>query len=359
MHFTVRIKIPTGQTGKLRGSSTQGAAVGDERKLRRLHVTDRQTGLKFLVDTGADISLLPKKHAGKHYFPASLHLFAANDTPIPTYGEKLLVLNLGIRRPVKWNFCIADVSTPIIGADLLYHYNLSVNLRKSCIMDNTMRMEIKGWVHEVAYSPVSTVNSCSEYHRVLAKFPGLTQTSRCFSTTKCGIHHHITTIGPPVAQRFRRLTPEKLKATKTEFSCLIEQGICRPSKSPWASPLHLTPKKQEGSWRPCGDYRRLNAATIPDRYLLPHIHDFTHGHRKKIFSKIDLMKAYHQIPMAEEDIPKTVVITPFGLFEFTSMPFGLKNVSQTFQKFINNIFQDMHFVFCYIDDILVASESKE
>ncbi|GBN68505.1 hypothetical protein AVEN_144009-1 [Araneus ventricosus] len=72
--------------------------------------------------------------------------------------------------------------------------------------------------------------------------------------------------------RSRRLTPEKLKAVKTEFKNLVAQGICRPSKSPWASPIHLVLKKTE--WGVCGDYRRLNAVTEPDRYTLPHIQDF-------------------------------------------------------------------------------------
>ena len=78
-------------------------------------------------------------------------------------------------------------------------------------------------------------------------------------------------------------------------------GICQKASSPWASPLHMVPKA-DGSWRPCGDYRRLNNATKPDHYPLPNIADITNVlGGAKFFSKIDLLKGYFQIPVAEEE----------------------------------------------------------
>ena len=116
----------------------------------------------------------------------------------------------------------------------------------------------------------------------------------------------------------------------------------------------MVPKK-DGITHPCRDYRRLNECTIGDAYPLPHIHDFAANlSGSVIFFKIDLVKGYHQVPVHKEDVPKTAIATPFGLFEFTRMPFGLKNSAQTFQL-MENVTSGLKGVFVYLDDVLVAS----
>ena len=198
-----------------------------------------------------------------------------------------------------------------------------------------------------------------DYSTILAEFPEVLNASKELPEVKHDVVHHIETEGRPSTAKYRRLDSDKLAAAKKEFLEMERQGIVRRSDSSWASPLHMV-RKADGSWRPCGDFRRLNLQTKPDLYTCPNIGDLTARLAGcRVFSKLDLRKGYHQIPVRAEDICKTAIITPFGLWEFRRLPFGLRNAGQAFQRMMDRILAGLDYAFVYLDDVLIASRTHE
>ena len=347
---------PCKQVGK-RVSQSLSVATAGSPHLNTLSAHDINTGTLFLIDTGADISVFPASKLERQTRVPTQSLTAANGSTIRAWGTKSISLTLRSGKTYSHDFQLADVKRPILGADFFIAHGFLIDLKgKRLLSRDQMSIALQNSNTSLSLSGL-TFPSQDRYSSILQEFRDILTPTFDSDVNKHGIEHHIITTGPPTHARARRLDTEKLAAVKKEFLQMEQMGIIRRSKSAWASPLHVVPKAN-GQWRPCGDYRQLNAMTQDDRYPLPHIQDLNSRlDGCRIFSKIDLVRGYHQIPMASSSVAKTAIITPFGLWEFLRMPFGLKNAGQAFQRLMDGILRDVPFAFVYLDDILIASQT--
>jgi hypothetical protein len=160
----------------------------------------------------------------------------------------------------------------------------------------------------------------------------------------------------PVKQPLRRFDEEKRRAIGEEIHKLMAAGFIKEVFHPeWlANPVLV--KKKGGKWRMCVDYTGLNKACLKVPYPLPRIDqivDSTAG--CEILSFLDAYSGYHQIRMKESDQLATSFITPFGMYCYITMPFGLRNVGATYQRCMNHVFREHigRTVEAYVDDIVV------
>ena len=158
-----------------------------------------------------------------------------------------------------------------------------------------------------------------------------------------------------------RYAPAKRQVIEQNLAEMKEEGIIEPSKSPWASPVVLAPKK-DGSIRFCVDYRKLNSVTTKDAYPIPRIDDTLDALQEaKFVSTLDLRSGYWQVEMDKESKEKTAFITHKGLYEFNVMPYGLTNAPATFQRLMDIVLAGLKWQSClvYIDDIVIYSPTFE
>ena len=340
-------------------NSTATTTIGPNSS-QLLRIKDLKSGELFLVDSGAEVSIVKPTAAEKSLPPNSLSLTSVSGSPIATFGNRIMTLSFGSQQTFRWIFVIADVKHNIVGVDFLKHYALVVNFGRStlnnCISNSSWNL-IKMVGNVEVPKPYLVTN---EYLKMLQGFPELTRPPNKNKLVKHDVVHEIDTTGYPCHARARPLSPEKIDIVKHEVDYLLDAGIIRRSNSAYSSPLHLVPKKDTGKFRLVGDYRALNLHTVPDRYPTPSVQSLLHRlSGSTIFSKIDLIKAYHQIPMSPSARKKTAIICPLGLFEYDYMPFGLKNASATFQRFIDQVCQGLPNVMAYVDDIIIFSKTEE
>ena len=342
-----------------------------------LIVRDPKTHIEFMVDSGSRRSVIPCHRPATH--PSVTEFMSClNGSEVPTFESVELELSLNLGRSFTWTFVKADVLFATLGLDFLTHFVLLVDARRGRLVlpdenpvkqpyifgDTRSSEAVAGTSPEIdcPSPPVcidSEVTPIQDPKELFDRYSEVFDLENFKKPARHKTKHFINTRGPPACQRVRRLSPEKLEILRVELQKLQDLNVIEPANSPYGSPVHLVPKKN-GSYRVTGDFRLLNKQTVPDRYALPLLTDFVDFMSgTKHFSSLDLYKSYHQIEIAEQDIPKTAMVTPLGSFCFRKMPMGLCNAGASFQRFVNEVLRGLPFVFVYIDDVLIFSKSRE
>lgn len=240
-------------------------------------------------------------------------LRAANGTLVSTYSQKSWTLNLNLRKTFRWIFVIAKVQQSILGAEFLEHLNHVLDLRNRCLVDVSQGLR---WPRR--YS------THSDLHRQPSFSPSLGSPIFFYRNFLSFLNLVLFTLHCNIIWR-TQFCSSLPSCTKEAQGC-----TCRvwpsasirhyyPSKSAWSSPLYPVSKGTPGDWSPCRDYRAQNAATVPDRYYLPYIQDYTsHLHGCYDFSKVELVCVYHQILFAT--VRKTAVKTHLDCSNFVVCP---------------------------------------
>lgn len=155
----------------------------------------------------------------------------------------------------------------------------------------------------------------------------------------------------PVKQHPYRMHPAKVKILEEEVKEMLKLGVIERSHSDYSSPVVMIPKP-DNTQRVCIDFRKLNALTKPDSFPIPRVDELIDRVSNSVYlTKIDLRKGYYQCPLTDRARPLTAFVTPFGLYQFRMMPFGLRNAPATFQRLMATVTEGMTNCACYIDDL--------
>ena len=200
------------------------------------------------------------------------------------------------------------------------------------------------------------INLLKKYNEVIA-LPG----DKLGHTNLLEHHIEIDKDIRPIYIPAYKLAYSQLECIEDEVRNMLQDGIIEESKSPWSFPLIVVPKA-DGSYRVVVDFRRLNKETQTDPYPVPNMRDLISKiGQKKVFSTLDLLSGFLQVPLDESSREKTAFTTQSGHYQFRRMPFGLKSSPITFVRLMDRVLHGMlgKNVFCYIDDLIVATNTVE
>lgn len=351
--------------------------------------------IQILIDTGAHKSFISNEtfqrlRPQRIQNQVQSHWLADGVTPFVTNGEVNLSVKIGLQKTTVVAAIAKTLSCPcILGVDWILANNVSILTHENRIamFDQSgneiasQEMETHGRITESANLPIGTFSiqpspnvrkiienlsthldndrQRQQVHDLLNNYYTIFDLTTPTKATPAMFHTIDTNQARPAVERPRVQSKFQKEETKKHVESMLAAGQITHSNSPWAAPVHIV-KKPDGSTRFTVDYRKLNSITIKDNYPLPSIAETINqlqGH--SFYTKMDLKSGYLQIPIFEQDQPKTAFITREGLYHFKVLPAGLKNAPPTFQRIMNTIIVQGRERFClvYLDDIIVFSKS--
>uniref|UniRef100_A0A3B3XW38 Gypsy retrotransposon integrase-like protein 1 n=1 Tax=Poecilia mexicana TaxID=48701 RepID=A0A3B3XW38_9TELE len=332
-----------------------------------------------LVDSGCEQNLLDENLVKQLQIPviplpAPIQVSALDGNPLPRITHKTKPINLLVSGN-HWEsltfFVFPSPQAPVVlGFPWLSFHNPHINWRDnrveswstkclaSCLQSAWGALQAPDSEEQVSPSALSNVPSeYHDLHRVFSKSRALSLPPH--RPYDCAID--LLPGAPLPSSRLFNLSGPERESMEKYVNESLAAGLIRKSSSPVGAGFFFVGKK-DGSLRPCIDYRGLNQITVKNKYPLPLLSAaFEPIQGATIFTKLDLRNAYHLIRIREGDEWKTAFKTPLGHFEYLVMPFGLMNAPAVFQALVNDVLRDFlnHFVFVYLDDILIFSRSLE
>lgn len=370
---------PDDQTQDQDTSSHSGTAVGsifnrDARWYLPIKVQD--TEVMGLIDTGASRSYISSqtwrrlsKLGCTLQAPRRTHVTLANGYQVELQGETEITTRVG-SVDIKLEFSILpELHVPmILGKDSLTALRMQIDAGNETYHIGSEDSNI--WRKFVTFKPtagldVPSLAFLSDVQRTTAH-DFIEEEMKKFHSVKgrtdLAEHKIEVTTQEPIRQWNYRMSPVLQEATITETKEMLQKDVVEKSNSPWNNPIAMV-KKDDGTWRFCLDFRKLNSVTRKDAYPLPRMEDILDRlSHAKYFSKIDLKHAYWQIPLAPDSKQYTAYSIPgFGHFQFKVMPYGLCNSGATFQRLGDFLIgpELEPYAYIYLDDIIIISEDFE
>ena len=239
----------------------------------------------------------------------------------------------------------------VLDEDNAEHVGTNCDVETCCANDVSDPVELFDLSHLEPQEATAVRELLSEFRDIMSTGP------MDLGSTDVIQHDIETTSTRPIRQAPRRLPMHQADEVRDHVENLLHEGLIEPSNSPWAAPIVVV-RKSDRSIRLCVDYRKLNTVTVKDAFPIPRVDDaIDHMSEAQYFSTLDLASGYWQVELTNAARAKAAFVTPFGLYEWKVMPFGLCNAPATFQRLMNAVLGDLVPKACaaYIDDTITFS----